>query len=250
MEEQSVVNGIVSGSSSSRTTQELAMEGQKYLEETIEYAFQILSSMNDELCNPVLWSIASPSAASSASPLHHNNGPSSHSSNGGAGDAASDNSNHHAESGAVGGGAGAGGALEEARFRYKNAIASLRNVLEAIPNSQKAKSFDTGSTDSPMELDDMEIEKLEERASSLRKELANKNMHLKILIDQLRDLLSDISTWQSSLIIVVAHHMYSMSSYTYLATDYGIQLSLFTHHMWIDGFFIVGAVHAAIFILV
>ncbi|XP_052109310.1 mediator of RNA polymerase II transcription subunit 30 isoform X2 [Arachis duranensis] len=173
------------------------MEGQKYLEETIEYAFQILSSMNDELCNPVLWSIASPSAASSASPLHHNNGPSSHSSNGGAGDAASDNSNHHAESGAVGGGAGAGGALEEARFRYKNAIASLRNVLEAIPNSQKAKSFDTGSTDSPMELDDMEIEKLEERASSLRKELANKNMHLKILIDQLRDLLSDISTWQS-----------------------------------------------------
>ncbi|RYR48141.1 hypothetical protein Ahy_A07g034131 isoform A [Arachis hypogaea] len=239
MEEQSVVNGIVSGSSSSRTTQELAMEGQKYLEETIEYAFQILSSMNDELCNPVLWSIASPSAASSASPLHHNNGPSSHSSNGGAGDAASDNSNHHAESGAVGGGAGAGGALEEARFRYKNAIASLRNVLEAIPNSQKcemkfkgywhanlhilycelynflsrdvffsfpiklnrsvlqAKSFDTGSTDSPMELDDMEIEKLEERASSLRKELANKNMHLKILIDQLRDLLSDISTWQS-----------------------------------------------------
>ena len=145
------------------------MEGQKYLEETIEYAFQILSSMNDELCNPVLWSIASPSAASSASPLHHNNGPSSHSSNGGAGDAASDNSNHHAESGAVGGGAGAGGALEEARFHYKNAIASLRNVLEAIPNSQKAKSFDTGSTDSPMELDDMEIEKLEERASSLRK---------------------------------------------------------------------------------
>lgn len=33
----------------------------------------------------------------------------------------------------------------------------------------QAKSFDTGSTDSPMELDDMEIEKLEERASSLRK---------------------------------------------------------------------------------
>ncbi|MED6172690.1 Mediator of RNA polymerase II transcription subunit 30 [Stylosanthes scabra] len=196
MEEQSVVNGVVSGSSTPKTTQELAMEGQKYLEETIEYAFQILSSMNDELCNPVLWSTASPSAASSASPLHHN-GPSSHSSNGAAGDAASDNSNHHAESGAAGGGAAAGGALEEARFRYKNAIASLRSVLEAIPNSQKAKSFDTGSTDSPMELDDSEIEKLEERASCLRKELANKNVHLKTLIDQLRNLLSDISTWQS-----------------------------------------------------
>ncbi|MED6107646.1 Mediator of RNA polymerase II transcription subunit 30 [Stylosanthes scabra] len=199
MEEQSVVNGVVSGSSSPKTTQELAMEGQKYLEETIEYAFQILSSMNDELCNPVLWSTASPSAASSASPLHHNNGPSSHSSNGAAGDAASDNSNHHAESGAAGGGgAGTGGALEEARCRYKNAISSLRSVLETIPNSQKAKSFDTGSTDSPMELDDSEIEKLEERASSLRKELANKNVHLKRLIDQLRNLLSDISTWQSA----------------------------------------------------
>ena len=139
MEEHSV-NGIISGSSSPKTTQELAMEGQKYLEETIEYAFQILSSMNDELCNPVLWSTTSPSA-SSASPtnaLHHTNGPSSHSSNGvvSGGDAASDNSNHHAESGGAGGG-GAGGALEEARFRYKNAVASLRNVLTTIPNSQK-----------------------------------------------------------------------------------------------------------------
>ncbi|CAN1361047.1 Photosystem I P700 chlorophyll a apoprotein A1 [Linum perenne] len=36
-----------------------------------------------------------------------------------------------------------------------------------------------------------------------------------------------------SLTIVVAHHMYSMPPYPYLATDYGTQLSLFTHHMWI-----------------
>ncbi|KAI5016268.1 hypothetical protein ZWY2020_006119 [Hordeum vulgare] len=36
--------------------------------------------------------------------------------------------------------------------------------------------------------------------------------------------------------IVVAHHMYSMPPYPYLATDYGTQLSLFTHHMWIGGF--------------
>ncbi|KAG9438708.1 hypothetical protein H6P81_021340 [Aristolochia fimbriata] len=47
--------------------------------------------------------------------------------------------------------------------------------------------------------------------------------------------------------IVVAHHMYSMPPYPYLATDYGTQLSLFTHHMWIGGFLIVGAAaHAAI----
>ncbi|CAN6440831.1 unnamed protein product [Victoria cruziana] len=43
-----------------------------------------------------------------------------------------------------------------------------------------------------------------------------------------------------SLTIVVAHHMYSMPPYPYLATDYGTQLSLFTHHMWIGGFLIVG----------
>ncbi|CAN0842005.1 Photosystem I P700 chlorophyll a apoprotein A1 [Linum grandiflorum] len=44
------------------------------------------------------------------------------------------------------------------------------------------------------------------------------------------------------LTIVVAHHMYFMSSYPYLATDYGTQLSLFTRHMWIDEFLMVGAV--------
>lgn len=171
MEEQSV-NGIMSHS---KTTQELAMEGQKYLEETIENAFQILSSMNDELCNPVLWP-TSPSTATSPNA-----------------DAASDNSNHHADTSAAT--TGAGGALEEARSRYKEAVAALRNILTAIPNSQKAKSFDAGSSASPV--DDAEIEKLEERASSLRRELANKNLHLKTLIDQLRDLISDISTWQS-----------------------------------------------------
>ncbi|KAK8933205.1 Photosystem I P700 chlorophyll a apoprotein A1 [Platanthera zijinensis] len=53
-----------------------------------------------------------------------------------------------------------------------------------------------------------------------------------------------------SLTIVVAHHMYSMPPYPYLAIDYGTQLSLFTHHMWISGFLIVGAAaHAAIFMV-
>ncbi|KAL1562881.1 photosystem I P700 apoprotein A1 [Salvia divinorum] len=55
---------------------------------------------------------------------------------------------------------------------------------------------------------------------------------------------------KGSLTIVVAHHMYSMPPYPYLATDYGTQLSLFTHHMWIGGFLIVGAAaHAAIFMV-
>ncbi len=44
--------------------------------------------------------------------------------------------------------------------------------------------------------------------------------------------------------------MYSMPPYPYLATDYGTQLSLFTHHTWIGGFCIVGAgAHAAIFMV-
>jgi photosystem I P700 chlorophyll a apoprotein A1 len=44
--------------------------------------------------------------------------------------------------------------------------------------------------------------------------------------------------------------MYSMPPYPYLATDYGTQLSIFTHHNWIGGFCIVGAgAHAAIFMV-
>jgi photosystem I P700 chlorophyll a apoprotein A1 len=53
-----------------------------------------------------------------------------------------------------------------------------------------------------------------------------------------------------SLTIVVAHHMYAMPPYPYLDIDYGTQLSLFTHHMWIGGFIIVGAAaHAVIFMV-
>nr|QBL07958.1 photosystem I P700 apoprotein A1 [Selaginella moellendorffii] len=50
--------------------------------------------------------------------------------------------------------------------------------------------------------------------------------------------------------IVVAHHMYPMPPHPYLATDYGTQPPLFTHHMWIGGFLTVGAAaHAAIFMV-
>ena len=53
-----------------------------------------------------------------------------------------------------------------------------------------------------------------------------------------------------SLTIIVAHHMYAMPPYAYMATDYATQLSLFTHHMWIGGFFIIGgAAHATIFMV-
>ncbi|KAI3785873.1 hypothetical protein L1987_44999 [Smallanthus sonchifolius] len=56
---------------SQKSTQELAMEGQKYLEDTIESVFQILTSMNDELCNPHFWSISSPPTSVSSINGHH-----------------------------------------------------------------------------------------------------------------------------------------------------------------------------------
>ncbi|MEO0539491.1 MAG: photosystem I core protein PsaA [Cyanobacteria bacterium P01_A01_bin.105] len=50
-----------------------------------------------------------------------------------------------------------------------------------------------------------------------------------------------------SVSIIVAQHMYAMPPYPYIAIDYPTQLCLFTHHMWIGGFMIVGgAAHAAI----
>ena len=53
-----------------------------------------------------------------------------------------------------------------------------------------------------------------------------------------------------SLSIIVAHHMYAMPAYPYIATDYATQLSIFTHHMWIGGFCIAGAAaHAGIFMV-
>jgi len=53
-----------------------------------------------------------------------------------------------------------------------------------------------------------------------------------------------------SLTIVIAHHMYAMPPYPYLATDYPTQLSLFTHHMWIGAFLIVGAgAHGSIYLV-
>jgi photosystem I P700 chlorophyll a apoprotein A1 len=53
-----------------------------------------------------------------------------------------------------------------------------------------------------------------------------------------------------SLSIIVRHHIYSIPPYPYIATDYATQLSLFTHHIWIGGFCVVGAgAHASIFMV-
>eukprot|EP01039_Chlorochromonas_danica_P011932 gene11932-13508_t len=53
-----------------------------------------------------------------------------------------------------------------------------------------------------------------------------------------------------SLTIIIAHDMYAMPPYPYIAIDYPTQLSLFTHHMWIGAFCIVGAgAHGSIFMV-
>ncbi|XP_042505767.1 mediator of RNA polymerase II transcription subunit 30-like isoform X2 [Macadamia integrifolia] len=157
--------------SNTKNTQELAAEGLKYLEDTTESAFQILSSINDELCNPALWSTTA--AAHSSSGINSD---------------VSD-STHYGET--------ESGTLEEARLRYKSSVASLRAVLLAIPNSLKACETGTTIGSSESQVDQAEIEKLEEQVTNLRKELTEKNKHLKLLIDQLRDLITDISMWQS-----------------------------------------------------
>ncbi|XP_010519509.1 PREDICTED: mediator of RNA polymerase II transcription subunit 30 [Tarenaya hassleriana] len=182
MEEKSLA-GPIATAKKTTTAQELALEGEKLLEETVQAAFQIISAMNDELCNPTLWSTSASNQAAAAT-----NGTVS------ADTAALDGASHHTDSG--GGGGSGNSSLDEARLRYKDSVASLRAVLAAIPTSQKAKASETADgPGSPM--DDDEVEKLEERASSLRKEIANKNVHVKALIDQIRALIADISTWQS-----------------------------------------------------
>ncbi|XP_010444248.1 PREDICTED: mediator of RNA polymerase II transcription subunit 30 [Camelina sativa] len=173
----------------SMTTQELAMEGEKHLEETIEAAFQIISAMNDELCNPSLWS-TSATASSSMTTTTGSNGTALVSADA----AAIDETSHHSESG--GGGGSGNSALDEASLRYKNSVTSLRAVLTAIPNSQKAKASEMENGLGSPESED-EIENLEEQALSLRKEIAKKNVHVKELIDKFRELIADISTWQS-----------------------------------------------------
>ncbi|KAK8586491.1 hypothetical protein V6N13_010082 [Hibiscus sabdariffa] len=189
MEENLVASTTTTPTNSSdKTTQELASGGLKHLEETIEAAFQILSSMNDELCNPVFWSTSPTTAVTNTAATSLSNGAVV-----GDGDSSSDGG-HHLEMGKAGG--SGYDALDEARHRYKNSVAALRTVLTAIPNSQKAKAFETGSTASSP-ADEADIEKLEEQTSNLRKELANKNEYIKHLIDQLRELITDVSTWQS-----------------------------------------------------
>ncbi|KAI3990269.1 hypothetical protein MKX01_037608 [Papaver californicum] len=134
-----------------KSLQELAVEGQKHLEDTIE------------LCNPALW--------------YSTGVVSSHSSNDVSGDAS--DSLQQSELGVCG--------------------CFLRSVLTAIPSHPKAKAYLSGTTVGGSEsgADQAEMEKLQDQVITLRKEVADKNKHVELLTDQFRELITDISIWQS-----------------------------------------------------
>uniref|UniRef100_J3LD53 Uncharacterized protein n=1 Tax=Oryza brachyantha TaxID=4533 RepID=J3LD53_ORYBR len=86
-----------------------------------------------------------------------------------------------------------GGSLDEARHSYKTAVAALRASITAVSS---CRAQEIGPTEDKG--DTAEIKKLEDRVSVLRKEIESKNKDVKCLVDHLRDLISDVSMWQSS----------------------------------------------------
>lgn len=163
---------------------ELAVEGQKHLEATVEAAHQILASINEELCNPSLWTTT----------INPNNNNISHSTPDASIVNAATSTPPPSREQDVG-----GGALEEARFRYKTAVTSLRAVISAISAASQQCKPQEGDALMAIECnaEQDEIQKLEQRATELREEASKKNHCLKVLIDQHRDLVNDISMWQS-----------------------------------------------------
>ncbi|BBN04174.1 hypothetical protein MPTK1_3g02360 [Marchantia polymorpha subsp. ruderalis] len=147
--------------------QELAAEGQKHLEGTVDAAHDILASLNEVLCNPVLWAQPVPESSSSSKP-------------GGA--------PPQQEQGWL--------ALETGRLRYKSTTAALRASINNIFNKpqMRAQEGDSGQDKGSA----ADLDQLEKQAARLREEATRKNQMVKLLIDQSRDLVSDISMWQSA----------------------------------------------------
>ncbi|KAK9740499.1 hypothetical protein RND81_03G040200 [Saponaria officinalis] len=92
------------------SVKELAAEGRKHIEDTVDAAFQILSATNDELCDPALWS-------TTASATPDNGIANSILGNGHTEGLNGDVSDPSHDMG--------GSALDEARLRYKSSVNSL-----------------------------------------------------------------------------------------------------------------------------
>lgn len=174
------------------------MDGQKVLEATVEAAHETLGSMNEVLCNPALWVTSSSSTTTTSSSTVQTAGAPSV--------AAADPPDSAAakvEANKAGAAEGlaqqeAGwAALDEARLRLRSSATSLRTVITAIFNSPQMREQEDPSNSLTDKSDPAEVERLEQRASELREEVVKKNKVVKFLIDQLRELISDISMWQS-----------------------------------------------------
>ncbi|CAM6081671.1 unnamed protein product [Calypogeia fissa] len=151
--------------------QDEAAEGQRYLEGTVEAAHEILASLDEVLGNPLLWTQPAPSSAFDASGKPGGGGlvP-------------------QQEQGWV--------ALETGRLRYKSTSAALRAAITSIFNhpGMRLQDVDSAKEKGPA----IDLHQLELRAAQLREEAAKKNQMLKLVIDQSRELVSDISMWQNA----------------------------------------------------
>eukprot|EP00250_Pteridium_aquilinum_P035526 c9586_g1_i1 orf=591-1220(-) len=194
-----------------KSLQELAMEGQKALEATVEAAHETLASMNEVLCNPALWSTSSSSIAATNStsgaigvtPASSSSGAAAQLA--GSASAAGDSTELTAsridasKTGAEGLAQQEAGwaALEDARLRLRSSAGSLRSVITSVFSSSQMREQEDPSNSLSDKSDPAEVEKLEQQVLALREEVKNKNKVVKLLIDQLRELINDISMWQS-----------------------------------------------------
>ncbi|KAJ7542871.1 hypothetical protein O6H91_09G015700 [Diphasiastrum complanatum] len=147
---------------SNKSLSDLALEGQKQLEASVNAAHQILESLHEVLNNPSLWVV--PSAM-----------PQSHLPTTGA-DSSSGAKN--SESRAGGSEATAvlqqlpepgWAALDDARLRYRSSTAALRAVLTAIfTNPQMREGEEPAANSEEKKDDEGDLQKLEQRASELR----------------------------------------------------------------------------------
>ncbi|EFJ36648.1 hypothetical protein SELMODRAFT_437764 [Selaginella moellendorffii] len=87
-------------------------------------------------------------------------------------------------------------AVDDARQKYKAATTALRGIVAAIFNHPQMMSLDVDSTVEKA-VDQAEIDRLQKQTVELREEIVRKNDVLKQLITQMRELVRDISMWQT-----------------------------------------------------
>lgn len=110
----------------SRSTQELAEDGQKQLEAVVEAAHDILLTFNRALCSPSFWVAPSSQPALAQESNANANANAASGGSDGLGDGAAAGKEKGADDGE------GLAALDATRFRYKNATAALRATVAAI----------------------------------------------------------------------------------------------------------------------